>query len=88
MERRPIRQTGPWQREPAGGNRYRLSARELTVIALIAEGKSDKEIALLLGLRPTTVSKHVANLKKKMVAATRAEAGVRAWREGLIGREE
>jgi DNA-binding NarL/FixJ family response regulator len=31
-----------------------------------------------------TVSKHVANVLKKMSAASRAEAGVRAWREGLI----
>jgi DNA-binding NarL/FixJ family response regulator len=60
----------------------------LTVLNLVAEGKSDKQIAAVLGLRPTTVSKHVANLKKKMLAASRAEAGVRAWREGLLGREE
>jgi PAS domain S-box-containing protein len=68
----------------ARGVAYGLSFREVTVLDLVAGGKSDKEIAVLLGIRPMTVSKHVANVLKKMNAASRAEAGVRAWREGLI----
>jgi PAS domain S-box-containing protein len=66
------------------GTEYGLSFRELTVLDLVASGRSDKEIAVVLGIRPMTVSKHVANVLKKMRAASRAEAGVRAWREGLI----
>ena len=67
------------------GNPYDLSFRELTVLHLVVSGRSDKEIAVTLGIRPLTVSKHVANVLKKMNAASRTEAGVRAWREGLIG---
>ena len=66
------------------GNPYDLSFRELTVLHLVVSGRSDKEIAVTLGIRPLTVSKHVANVLKKMSAASRTEAGVRAWREGLI----
>ena len=65
-------------------NPYDLSFRELTVLHLVVNGRSDKEIAVTLGIRPLTVSKHVANVLKKMRAASRTEAGVRAWREGLI----
>jgi PAS domain S-box-containing protein len=72
------------QRAVERGTQYGLSFRELTVLDLVAGGKSDKEIAVFLGIRPMTVSKHVANVLKKMSAASRAEAGVRAWREGLI----
>ncbi len=72
------------ERAVARGNTFGLSFRELTVLDLVAGGKSDKEIAVVLGIRPMTVSKHVANVLKKMGAASRAEAGVRAWREGLI----
>jgi PAS domain S-box-containing protein len=72
------------ERAVARGTEYGLSFREMTVLDLVAGGKSDKEIAVFLGIRPMTVSKHVANVLKKMKAASRSEAGVRAWREGLI----
>jgi PAS domain S-box-containing protein len=68
----------------ASGNRYKLSFREMTVLDQVADGKSDKEIGMVLGIRSATVSKHVANVLKKMGAASRAEASVRAWREGII----
>jgi PAS domain S-box-containing protein len=68
----------------ASENQYGLSFREMTVLDQVASGKSDKEIGLVLGIRPWTVSKHVANVLKKMGAASRSEAGVRAWREGII----
>jgi DNA-binding NarL/FixJ family response regulator len=71
-------------RAVASGNRYKLSFREMTVLDQVAAGKSDKEIGVVLGIQPMTVSKHVANVLKKMGAASRAEAGVRAWREGII----
>jgi PAS domain S-box-containing protein len=68
-------------REP---NEYGLSFRELTVLALVAEGQSDKEIASVLGLRPRTVSKHVEKILRKMRCGSRTEAGVRAIREKLV----
>jgi DNA-binding NarL/FixJ family response regulator len=51
----------------------------------VAEGKSDREIAAELGISGTTVQKHVSNILGKMQATSRTEAGVRAFREGLLG---
>ena len=63
---------------------YGLTFREMTVLYLVAEGKADKEIAAVLGIRPLTVSKHVSNVLGKMNSKSRTEAGTRALREGLL----
>ena len=62
-----------------------MSFRELTVLDLVSTGKSDREIATVLGIRPRTVSKHVENIRSKMGASSRTEAGVRAIKEKLLG---
>ncbi len=67
-----------------GAKRYRLTLREMTVLRLVAAGKSDRDIATVLGISLLTAHKHVANIRKKMGAASRTEAGVRALREGLL----
>jgi DNA-binding NarL/FixJ family response regulator len=56
----------------------------LTVLHLVAAGESDKEIGATLGISTLTASKHLANILRKMGAASRTEAGVRAVREGLL----
>lgn len=61
-----------------------LTPRELTVLALIATGATDKKIALKLGISPLTVHKHVQNILAKLRAASRTEAAVRAVRERII----
>jgi len=63
---------------------YGLTFREITVLSLIAKGKSDKEIALLLGLSPFTVNKHSSNLVRKLGAHSRSQAAAQAVREGII----
>ena len=63
---------------------YGLTFRELTVLYLAAEGRSDKEIASILGISHRTVQTHVTHILQKMNAANRAEASARAQREGLI----
>jgi PAS domain S-box-containing protein len=65
-------------------NPYGLTFREFTVLNLVATGRSDREIAVVLGISPLTVHKHVANVLGKTGAASRTEAGVRALREGLL----
>jgi PAS domain S-box-containing protein len=65
-------------------NPYDLTFRQLTVLHLVAQGKSDREIGLALGISPLTVNTHVSRALKKMGASSRTEAGVRALREGLI----
>jgi DNA-binding CsgD family transcriptional regulator len=71
------------QRMAAAG-RYNLTFRELTVLYLIAAGMADKEIAFQLGISSRTASKHVENILQKMGVASRTQASVQAFREGLV----
>ncbi len=66
------------------GNSYGLTFRELTVLHLVAAGRADKEIAGELGISPDTARQHVRNIRSKMHAPSRTDAGVRAVREGII----
>jgi PAS domain S-box-containing protein len=72
------------ERELQHGNPYGLTFRELTVLHLVAAGKTDRQVALELGISPLTVHKHLTNIFSKMSATSRTEAGVRALREGLL----
>lgn len=57
----------------AGG----LTARELEVLALVAEGLSNRQIGERLFLSPKTVSVHVTAILRKLGATTRTDAAVR-----------
>ena len=57
--------------------------REIEVIALVASGRSDGEIADSLVLSKKTASTHVANIKSKLGARTRVEIAVMARNAGL-----
>ena len=61
------------QADPAG-----LTAREREVLALVAEGRTNREIARSLVLSEKTVDHHVASLMRKLDAHTRTEAVARA----------
>ena len=62
----------------------RLTNREKQVLQLIAQGKSNKEIAALLELSVNTVSVHRANLMEKMNIHRTAELVLFAIRKGLV----
>ncbi len=72
------------ERQMLRPNPYGLSFREVTVLHLVAAGRSDKEIATLLSISPRTASNHVEHILAKMEAACRTEAAARAIREDLI----
>lgn len=61
-----------------------LTRREAEVLALIASGLSDREIAERLVLSPHTVHRHVANVRTKLGLPTRAAAVAEAARRGLL----
>ena len=61
-----------------------LTARELDVLALLAEGLPNKAIAVRLAISDQTVKFHVASLIGKLGAANRTEAVRRAVRRGLV----
>lgn len=61
-----------------------LTSRELQVLQLIAEGKSNKEIASDLGLSVNTVAVHRANIMDALDIHKTAELVVYAIRNGLV----
>lgn len=61
-----------------------LTAREVEVLELLAEGFSNKEIGAQLGISPHTAKFHVQSLLDKLDAVTRTEAVVRALRLGFL----
>lgn len=69
---------------PVGREAPRLSGRELDVLCLLAEGRSNRAIARQLGLSEATVKGHVSRLLDKLNASSRLEAVVRATSTGLI----
>jgi DNA-binding NarL/FixJ family response regulator len=62
----------------------KLTNRERQILQLIAEGKSNKEIALLLDLSVNTVSVHRANLMEALGIHRTAELVLYAVRKGLV----
>jgi len=62
-----------------------LTEREREVLALMAEGLSNKEIAARLGFSERTAAFHVSNILQKLGAASRTEAVVKAKERGVIG---
>ena len=61
-----------------------LSARELQVLELVAEGLSAPEIAARLVLSPETIRSHIRNVHAKLGVGDRVSAVVKAMRAGLI----
>jgi len=61
-----------------------LTRRETEVLALVASGLSDREIAERLVLSPHTVHRHVANVRTKLGLPTRAAAVAAAAKRGLL----
>jgi len=50
----------------APATRYRLTAREREIVQLLAEGKSNKEIAVALGISTRTAETHRGNVMRKL----------------------
>ncbi len=69
---------------PAPQRSRELSPREVDILRLVAQGRSDARIAEQLFLSPHTVHRHVANIRAKLRASSRAAAVARATREHLI----
>jgi len=61
-----------------------LSAREREVLSLLASGKSNKDIASLLGITEATVKCHVSAILLRLNVSDRTEAVVTALHRGLI----
>jgi DNA-binding NarL/FixJ family response regulator len=61
-----------------------ISERQLQVLSYMAEGRTNKEIALALSLSPFTVRVHVSALFQSLGVGSRAEAVAKGIKDGLI----
>jgi DNA-binding CsgD family transcriptional regulator len=75
----PARVGGRGIRDPALDG---LTRRERQILALVAEGKSNKEIAEVLWISPATVRTHLQNVYAKLGVGTRTAALARVHRSG------
>ena len=69
---------------PGAGTEFSLSRRELEVLRLIAQGKSNKEISSELYLALNTVKRHAYNIYNKLDVNRRTQAVSKARQMGLI----
>ena len=71
-------------RPRTNGGLARLSERELDVVRLVVDGRSNDEIAVRLGIGPKTVESHLRRLFERFDLASRTELATRALREGWL----
>jgi DNA-binding NarL/FixJ family response regulator len=69
---------------PRVAPRARLSPRELDVVRLVVEGKSNDEIGASLSIGAKTVETHLARVFERFGVASRTELATRALREGWL----
>ncbi|MDA0189763.1 MAG: response regulator transcription factor [Proteobacteria bacterium] len=80
-----VRRPPPEARPPA--EKERLSPREREIMAFLARGESNKEIARALDLAESTVKIHVQGILRKLGLSSRVQAAVYAVEHGLAGRD-
>jgi DNA-binding CsgD family transcriptional regulator len=86
MRERGVRDVRRGPRAATRENPARLTARELEVLALVAEGLRNAEIAGRLFVSERTVGHHVSAILRKLDVGTRSQAGAEAARLGIVER--
>jgi two-component system nitrate/nitrite response regulator NarL len=76
----------PAKSEPTPAEKDRLSPREREILAFLAKGASNKEIARRLDLAESTVKIHVQHILRKLNLSSRVQAAVYAVEAGLAER--
>ncbi len=75
--------TGPYMVDP-NEHFVPLSPREMEILRYVTQGKSNKEIAQLLGISHQTVKNHMTSILKKLDVRDRTQAAVYALRRGWV----
>lgn len=83
VSRRIAAQMVSWMRADADES-IKLTPRELDVLRLVVEGKTNQNIGVLLGISEKTVEKYLYAIFNKLDVTSRVEAAVYAVREGLV----
>lgn len=65
-----------------------ITLREREILALVAKGRANKEIAAELSIAEDTVKRHISNVLQKLEVSDRAQATAEAIRRGIIRLEE
>lgn len=69
---------------PDGAKNKGLTEQEMRVLRLVADGKSNKQIANKLFISEQTVKGHIHNILRKLDASGRTQAVAKALRQGLV----
>ncbi|HEX2980970.1 MAG TPA: response regulator transcription factor [Anaerolineaceae bacterium] len=83
VSRRVAAQMSSWMREDEPDS-SRLTNRELEVLRLVVDGKTNQGIGLALGISEKTVEKYLEAVFSKLGVNSRVEAAVFAVREGMV----
>ena len=83
ISRRIAAQMASWMQTGDPGE-MKLTVRELEVLRLIVQGKTNQAIALDLHISEKTVEKYIRSIFTKLNVASRVEAAVYAVQEGLV----
>ena len=75
----------PSDEAPSENDHFGLTPRELEVLALVAEGHTNREIGERLYMSDKTASVHVSRILVKLSVRNRGEAAATAHRLGLTG---
>lgn len=82
LSRRVAARMAMWTREEP--DHMGLTNRELEVLRLVVEGRTNQEAGLALGISDKTIEKHLESVFGKLGVSSRVEAAVLAVREGLV----
>ena len=80
----PTRAAGPAAPATADGDPFGLTPRERDVLALVAEGRTNRQIAAALFISESTAGVHVSNILGKLGVGSRTEAAAVAYRLRLV----
>jgi DNA-binding CsgD family transcriptional regulator len=69
------------------GEELGLTEREVDVLRLVADGRSNSQVGAALYISPKTVSVHVSNILAKLGVSSHGEAAAVAHRSGLLGNQ-
>jgi DNA-binding NarL/FixJ family response regulator len=79
---------GPGDVETRGGSETELTARQMEVLQLVAQGLAYKEVANALGLSEHTVKYHMGDILRRLHLKNREQVVVYAVRTGLVKKRE